>query len=131
MKRIIILIIIFSTISCQNGQRKKNINENSGIVSDTIQFPLRILPDNGWFLKLYPNSEYDYVYFSGFSSGFDTIENGTYKIIEKQIVFKNDMDKSEFESKKYYLFENNKDETEKAKCINDKTKKYCLKIENE
>ncbi|PKG53476.1 hypothetical protein [Olleya sp. 1-3] len=129
MNRIIILIFFFSVVSCQNGQRKENIN--NGIVSDTIQFPLRILPDNGWFLKLYPNSKYDYVYFSGFSSGFDTIENGTYKLVEKQIIFNSGINKSEFDSKNYYLFENNENGTDSTKCLKDKTKKYCLIIETE
>ena len=131
MKQIIILIVLFSLFSCQNPQQKKKLNENNGVVSDTIEFTLRILPDNGWFLKLYPNSKYDYVYFSGFSSGFDTIENGKYKLVDKQIVFISEMNKSEFESKNYYLFENNENGTDSANCLKDKTEKYCLIIETE
>ena len=130
-KTILISIISLILISCQNGKMKIGNNVNSGIISDTIQFPLRILPDNGWFLKLYPNSEFEYIYFSGFSSGNEILERGNYKLVDKQIIFMTENEKSEFNSMKYYISENNKNGIKNGKCINDKTEKYCLIVENE
>lgn len=126
-KTILISIISLILISCQNGKMKIGNNVNSGIISDTIQFPLRILPDNGWFLKLYPNSKYEYIYFSGFNSGNEILEKGNYKLDDKQIIFITENEKSEFNSMKYYISENIKNDM----CIKDSSEKYCLRIESE
>lgn len=130
-KTILITISAIILISCQNGKMKSGNNGNSGISYDTIQFPLRILPDNGWFLKLYPNLKYEYLYFSGFSSGFETIEKGTYELNDKRIVFISGNKKSEFDTMNYYLYKKTENGIVNKNCIIDKSEKYCLIIEDE
>ncbi len=121
MNRLIsILTIVVIVISCKTGKIVSGKNET---INDTIRFTMRVLPDNGWFLTLYPDSEYKYVHFSGFS-GIKIIETGSYTIENKHIIFNSRDNESEFSSMNYYIYKAPK----KGKYIEDKSKKYCLII---
>lgn len=125
MKNIVtISLIVFTLICCQN----KIKNSNEKILTDTIHFPLRILPDNGLILILYPDSKYEYLYFSGFSET-KTLENGSYKMRGDQILFTSEGNKSEFQSSKYFILKKNEISVKCDNCIFDRDKNYYLKIE--
>jgi hypothetical protein len=90
-----------------------------------------VLPDNGWFLQLYPNLEYKYIHFSGFGGGNGNIEKGQFKLENKKIAFITEQGKSYFDSESYYLFELKESGYEKENCMVDTEEKYCLIINDE
>ena len=140
-----ILTFLILSITCQ-GQTKdidsvstmefKSLEELLA-VSETIdnetfelKFLIRVLPDNGWFLKLRNDSSYEYIHWSGWGEPDGTIlETGKYEISKNQIKLIPDKKKSELESADFYLVTSTTNEIDNnitIDCEELNSKVYCL-----
>jgi len=106
-------------------------------LSDTIdnetfelKFLIRVLPDNGWFLKLKNDSSYEYIHWSGWGDSDGTIlEKGRYEILKNKVKLIPDKKKSELESSDFYLVTsvtNEIDNNITIDCTELDSKVYCL-----
>ncbi len=140
-----ILTFLILLITCQGQKRDNDSVSTMGfksleellVVSDTIdnetfelKFLIRMLPDNGWFLKLRNDSSYDYIHWSGWGEPDGTIlETGKYEISKNKIKLIPDNKKSELESANYYLLTSAKNEIDNnitIDCAELNSKVYCL-----
>lgn len=81
--------------------------ENSvKITSETfdMNFLIRALPDNGWFLKLNKDATFEYIHWSGYGSPEGTIlEKGNYSITDNLLHLESENNKSDLEHIQFYL----------------------------
>jgi hypothetical protein len=69
-----------------------------------LKFPIRVLPDNGWFLKFYTDGHYEYVHWSAWrDDGGYILEHGSYSIDHNRILLAPKSEESEFKHSTFYL----------------------------
>jgi len=95
-----------------------------------LEFLIRALPDNGWFLRLKKDSSYEYVHWSGWGDSIGTVlEKGKYEISKNLIKLNPDKKKSELESNDFYLVTSATNEIDNniiIDCTESDSKVYCL-----
>ncbi len=111
----------------------EEVLEYSEIINDEtfdLKFLLRVLPDNGWFLKLKKNSSYEYIHWSGWGEPEGTVlETGQYSIKNNRLTLKSDSEKSELFSSIFYLVTSGTNEVDNnlnIDCEEYASKIYCL-----
>ncbi len=95
-----------------------------------LKFLIRVLPDNGWFLKLNKDSTFNYIHWSGWGESDGTIiEKGTYTIIDNRLKLKSNIRKSDLKNIKFYLITSQTDSIDNnitIDCVKDRETIYCL-----
>jgi hypothetical protein len=137
MKDSILLLIVLSLTALGKIHAHSTSEEDpwSAIVSidssktPFLQFTLRILPDNGWILRLYADSTYIYEHINMFSDSKKILESGKYTIKKEKLTLYPTKKDLNFKTRKYQLIEestNKSMNTRNFGCdeFNDKT--YCL-----
>jgi hypothetical protein len=85
----------------------EQILENSNkITAETfdLKFLLRVLPDNGWFLKLNKDSTFEYIHWSGWGESEGTVlEKGKYSIKDNLLNLESEKSDSELKNIEFYL----------------------------
>ncbi len=129
------LILSLICLSKSNKDYKNELKSNTISYKDTlitydIQFVLRSLPDNGWFLKLNKDSTYEYIHWSGWGPNEgEILEKGEYNIKNKILVLKPKTKYKELKTRKFIFIEKGKNEVEDYKKIDCKESEgqiYCL-----
>ena len=147
MKRIVIILnlILFSLTCLSQTNVDSDTTRTSKFkpldeilaVSDTIdnqtfdlKFLIRVLPDNGWYLKLNQDSSYEYIHWSGWGDSDGTIlEKGKYEIKKNKIKLHPDIKKSELAKAQFYLVTSETNEIDNnitIDCLETASKTYCL-----
>lgn len=95
-----------------------------------LRFLIRVLPDNGWYLKFNKDSTYEYVHWSGFGDPEGTIlEKGKYEISKNKVKLYPPQKKSGLGSIDFYLVTSPTDEIDNnitIDCVESESKIYCL-----
>lgn len=147
MKRIVIILnFLFLSLTCLSQSNLDNdttstvefkslkeILAASNIIDNEtfdLKFLIRVLPDNGWFLKLNKDSSYEYIHWSGWGDSDGTIlEKGKYEISKNKIELHSDHKKSELGKTRFYLLTSESNEIDNnitIDCVETKSKIYCL-----
>jgi hypothetical protein len=111
----------------------ENLMQSSEIINAQtfdLQFTLRVLPDNGWFLKFQKDSTYEYIHWSGWGNSEGTIlEKGIYNIEMNQIKLNPKGIKRELTSRVFFIFtsiSNEIDNNITIHCTESDSITYCL-----
>ena len=94
-----------------------------------LKFLLRVLPDNGWFLKFYNDGHYEYIHWSAWrDDGGLILEQGAYTITNNRILLEPDSDESEFTHYTFYLVTTKEDidNNFSIDCKDSNGTTYCL-----
>jgi hypothetical protein len=147
MKQIVtILNLFFLSLTCLSQTNTDGDSTTKGefkslseilSLSDTIdnqtfelKFLIRVLPDNGWYLKLNQDSSYEYIHWSGWGDSDGTIlEKGKYEISKNKIKLHPHGIKSELAKTQFYLVTSETNEIDNnitIDCIEVESKTYCL-----
>jgi hypothetical protein len=82
------------------------LEKSKNITSETfdLKFLLRVLPDNGWFLKLNKDSTFEYIQWSGWGESDGTVlERGRYSIKDNLLNLESEKRNSELKNINFYL----------------------------
>jgi len=142
MKLSIAIITILLAIGCKGQsyeidtldfQPNDSIFQASEIIDKktfSLEFRIRVLPDNFWFLKLNKNSTYEYFYLSGFGGPKETIlEEGRYEITENLIRLHPNDKESDLNDRELHIYTSNSTKPGDnvfIDCVKKKSKYYCL-----
>jgi hypothetical protein len=145
MRLFIILILLFplkdwgqsssNDIVMDNLQFKsiEQILKDSKKIDDEtfdLKFLLRVLPDNGWFLKLNKDSTFEYIHWSGWGEPDGVIlEKGKYAINNNLLQIESEKKNSELKNLEFYLLTSQTDAIENnitIDCLRDGEQIYCL-----
>ena len=108
------------------------LKNSKNITSETfdLKFLLRVLPDNGWFLKLNKDSTFEYIHWSGWGETEGTIlEKGKYSIKNNLMKLESEKKYSELKNIEFYLVTSQNDTIDNnitIDCEKDGDLLYCL-----
>lgn len=121
------------TITTSKFQSLNELRAVSDIIDDEtfeLKFLVRVLPDNGWYLKLNKDSTYAYTHWSAWGDSDGTIlEKGKYEIVKNKIKLYPHKKKSELAKSQFYLVtseSNEIDDNITIDCVETESKIYCL-----
>lgn len=148
MKQVITLLsLFFLSLTCisqtntgNDTTTQKEFKSLSEIIalSETIdnetfdlKFLIRVLPDNGWYLKLNKDSSYEYIHWSGWGDSDGTIlEKGRYEVSKNKIKLHPDKKiRSALAKTQFYLVTSESNEMDNHityNCAEAESKMYCL-----
>lgn len=145
MRPLIILILLLPLKIWGQSSSKDTITDNlqfksidqilkdsKGITDVTfdLKFLLRVLPDNGWFLKLNKDSTFEYIHWSGWGEpGGIILEKGRYSINDNLLKIESEKKNSELKNIEFYLVISQSDTIDNnitIDCVRDDELIYCL-----
>ncbi len=109
---------------------KEILKDSKKINNETfdLKFFIRVLPDNGWFLKLNKDKTFNYIHWSGWGEESSILENGTYSIIHNRIKLESNKKRSALKKNKFYLVISPIDNDYARDCKLEGEIIYCLYI---